>query len=486
VLTAEAAILKVQALYECLATRRPEVEEFDRYYEGEHPLKYASPEWAEFHKGRYKGFADNWTAVVADASNERLQVTGVRAGSESGERELWADWLRNDMPAQSSQGFLESIIAKRSAVIVWGNSDDEPVSTWEHPAQVYVEYAADNPRKRLYALKAWVDGNREFATLYEADAVWKFERQSPFVIEDGKTKSGLYVSGTAWGSGWEPRQASGDDTWPIANPLGEIPVVEVPNRPRLGREPLSDIAGTMAMQDAINLLWAYLFGAADHASFPARVVMGNEHPKLPVLDKDGKKVGEKPVDLKDLQHGRLLWLTGQNASIGQWDAAKLDVFTDVIEVAIGHIGGQTRTPAHYFVANKGLSNINGETLVATETPLVKKVEEFQLFSSRAMSDIFRLYAKVRGNEALADSLTTSSVQWANPAIRSEAQMADSLLKKKQIGYPLEYLLELDGLPGPDRARILEMARREQTDPFLAMAAMRGLDGDDSGSAVGGE
>src|SRR5690606_35941922 len=225
--------------------------------------------------------------------------------------------------------------------------------------------------------------------------------------EDGKTKSGLYVSGTAWGSGWEPRQASGDDTWPIANPLGEIPVVEVPNRPRLGREPLSDIAGTMAMQDAINLLWAYLFGAADHASFPARVVMGNEHPKLPVLDKDGKKVGEKPVDLKDLQHGRLLWLTGQNASIGQWDAAKLDVFTDVIEVAIGHIGGQTRTPAHYFVANKGLSNINGETLVATETPLVKKVEEFQLFSSRAMSDIFRLYAKVRGNEALADSLTTS-------------------------------------------------------------------------------
>jgi hypothetical protein len=74
--------------------------------------------------------------------------------------------------------------------------------------------------------------------------------------------------------------------------------VEFANRPMLGGEPLSDIAGTIAMQDAINLLWAYLFVAADYASMPARVVMGQEPPKMPILDENGQKIGEKPVDIE--------------------------------------------------------------------------------------------------------------------------------------------------------------------------------------------
>src|SRR5690606_38901627 len=81
-------------------------------------------------------------------------------------------------------------------------------------------------------------------------------------------------------SGWRPREGASPN--PMPNPLGTVPVVEFPNRPMLGAEPLSHIAGTISMQDAINLLWAYLFSAADFASMPARVVMGQEPPKLPI------------------------------------------------------------------------------------------------------------------------------------------------------------------------------------------------------------
>lgn len=474
-LTADQAQAKVKALYAKLDRRRPEVEEFDQYYEGDQPLKFTSAEWAAFHRGRYAGFADNWCGVVPDAQNERLAVTGLRVGTSPtpAEKVLWADWQRNEMEAQSSQGFLQSLVAKRSAVIVWGDENDEPDMSWEHPAQVYVEYEPSNRRRRLAAIKAWVDGDMEYATLYEPGALWKWQRKHAAVkVKQGVTENGLTVVGTSYrsigddGGPWEPRENTGDDVWPLPNPLGEVPVVEVTNRPRLNREPLSDISGAKAMQDAINLLWAYLFAAADHASMPARVVMGQEPPKVPVLDDKGQVVGEKQVDIKELQHGRLLWLTGQKTSIGQWESAKLDVFTQVIEVAIGHLGGQTRTPAHYFVANKGLSNINGETLVATETPLVKKAEEFQLFAGPAIRDIFRLAAKVRGLDGLAQEMTGASVLWANPAIRSEAQQADALLKKKQMGYPFEYILELDGVAAPDRDRIIEMAERERRDPTL--------------------
>ena len=172
--------------------------------------------------------------------------------------------------------------------------------------------------------------------------MWKFERRRALGVADGRTQSGLYVSGDcSSGAGWKPRDV-GDETWPLPNPLGEVPVVEWVNRPMLGMEPLSDIEGTMAMQDAINMLWAYLFTAADHASMPARVVLGAEPPKIPILDAEGQIIGSKPAKLEDLANGRLLFLPGAGGNkpdIDQWDAAKLDVFTAVIDNAIGARGG---------------------------------------------------------------------------------------------------------------------------------------------------
>lgn len=485
----DAALAKVKKLYAELVRRRPTIETLDEYYEGEQPLEYASREWSEFHKDRYKGFADNWVSVVADAIGERLRVTGVEIPGARDEdaKKLWADWESNDMGEQSSQGFLETVVASRSAIIVWGSDDNEPEASWEHPSQVIVEYAAGNRRRKLSALKAWVDGKTEYAILYTPTALWKFQRPFDGVkVRNGVTENGLEVIGTSVrdftddGRPWDPWQPSDDDEWPLTNPLDEVPVVELPNRPRLLRGPISDVQGTKAMQDAINLLWAFLFAGADHASLPARVVLGQEPPKLPILNSDGQKVGEKPVDLKDLQHGRLLWLTGQNAKIGEWSRADLKAFTDVMEIAVGHIGAQTRTPAHYFVANKGLSNVNGETLTATETPLVKKAEEFDLYSQRPLRELWRLFALVRGDKALAMAARGAHTVFANPAIRGEAQLADALSKKKDMGYPLEYLMELDGLDKPTRERVLEMKRRESEDPDFADAVKRLVPGDGNG------
>lgn len=471
-LSAREASSKTQELYDKLRARRPDVENFDRYYEGQHPLKYASKEWAKFHQERYKGFSDNWCAVVVDALAERLSVQGLMVGSERSaeEKQLWDDWRSNEMEAQSSQGFLQTVSSTRSAVIVWGDENDEPVSTWEHPGQVYVEYEAEFVRRRTAAIKAWVDDTREYATLYTPDAVYKFERALAVPTDStGKTPNGFYVNSvSASGSfgGWQPREV--DDVWPLNNPLGVVPVVEIQNRPRLSRGPVSDIAGTMAMQDSINLLWAYLFAAADHASMPARVIMGQQPPKMPILDSNGQVVGERAVDNEDLQQKRLLWLTGEDTSISQWDPSKLDVFTNVIDIGINHVAAQSRTPAHYFIANKGMSNLNGETLKATETPLVKKAEEFQLYSSNSIAEIFRLYAMVRGNNEIARAIGADDIQWADLEIRSEAQRSDSLIKKQQMGYPMRYLLEMDGNSPAEVDRIMEMREAEQAaDPLTA-------------------
>ena len=175
--------------------------------------------------------------------------------------------------------------------------------------------------------------------------------------------------------------------------------------------------------------------------------------------------------------------SGEHAKIDQWDAAKLDVFTDVIEILVGHVASQTRTPPTYLISKTGMSNVNGEGLKAAEIGLVKKELEFQTFATPEMREIFRLTALARDDKSLAEEIRLSTIVWQNPEIRSEAQLADSLVKKAAIGYPFEWLMEIDGIDPYDQARILEMREKELSDPQL-MAAMRPFGGD-SGDSTGG-
>lgn len=476
-LTADQALKITDQLYAKLAHRRIEIQKFEAYESGKHPLRLGSEEWSQDHAERFKGWSDNWCGVVASAPGERTALDGFRVGDDDEietpeEKELWRQWDLNEMPSQASQGFLSSRVARRSSVLVWGDSDDNPVVTWEHPSQVIVDY---DPSTRVsrYALKAWLDDELELATLYTADEVYKFQRpRMAESLANGHTPQGLIIVSDnkrhVSAGGWKQREVTGDDAWPIPNPLGILPIQEFPNRPKLGGHPISDIEGTIAMQDAINMLWKYLFAAADYASMPARVVMGQAPPKMPVLDENGVKIGEQPVDIEALQKGRMLWLTGQTTSIGQWEPAKLDVFTQVINVAVKHLAAQTRTPIHYIVGELG--NVNGETLTATETPLAMKVRESHEFFTPAIRGVFRRIALVQGNDALADECRQGQVQWRNPEIRSEAQMADAASKDKATGFPLMWIAKYRfGYTQKQLAELEVMLEKERTDPVLQAA-----------------
>lgn len=469
-LTAAAALTTTLDLYARLAPRRSEITMLNNYYLGKQPLVFATDEWKKFHAKRYVGFSDNWCGVVGSAPGERTELTGFRVGSDldtlsSDERLLWDDYERNDGPAQSSQGFLAANVSKRSFALVWGDGGNEPVLTWESASQMIVDYDVENPRKRRFALKAWVDDNMEFVTLYEPDAVWKWQRPA-YLSNGNKTRSGFILPANLQG-GLVPRTHTGDNSWPIKNPLGVVPVVEFANRPTLGGEPLSEIAGTAAMQDAINMLWAYLFVAADYASMPGRVITGAEPPKVPILNESGDVIGHKPVDIDALAKGRMLWIQG-DANTHQWDAAKLDVFLDVVNVAVRHIAAQTRTPI--YLVHGELGNVNGETLTGLDAPLVAKVRESHKFYRRPVRELFALMALVRNNASLAKECRLGEAQWANPGVRSDSQVSDAALKDVQVGIPLESVLETRyGYSQARIDRIMKQRRDEQLDPYLALA-----------------
>ncbi|MGA5629805.1 phage portal protein [Streptomyces cellulosae] len=458
-LTEQRARQLVDDLLAELYVRAPDVDKHVQYYRGQHPLRFASSEFRKFFAQQYAGFSDNWTQVVNDSPVERLTVTGVQlAGATEADKDLWEVWQRNTLDADSQLGFTAAGYGARAFVLVWVDPDepDVPLVTFEDPRQAIVSYVPGSRRKRRAALKVWQDGSGECATLYLPDEVWKFERQAvgPAPRKDNALAA-IDDSFKQWE--WTPRD-TGDRPNPQPNPIGEVPMVELPNRPLLADEPLSDVSGTIAMQDAINLLWSQLFTAADYAAFPQRVVMGQEPPKTPILDKQGQKIGEQPLDLDRFSVSRVAFFGNKDARIGEWQAANLKAYADIIEVGVGHIAAQTRTPQHYLIGR--MANLSGDALIAAETGLVKRVGEKQLWFGGAIREVFRLVALAQNEPGKARAIAGGEVLWADPQSRNQAQLADALLKLKQIGFPFQYLALKYGLTPTEVAGLIRMREEE--------------------------
>ena len=462
-LTKQEATEQVNRLYRILQYRGQEATEFKEFYEGKQPLTFASKEWKNFNSTRYKGFTDNWCEVVANSTSERIAVQGFKLPSSTQSRQskreksLYDSWLMNEQDSWSAQGFLDAMICRRSFALVWGDPDGEPIITWRDARQAIVWYDAETNRRRKYGMVIWddLDANKEFVTLYDAEYVYKFQRARVFAGFTGLALPETVLSSLSFDGGWVmDEEASG------VNHLGVVPLVEFPNRPVLGTGPLSEIQGVIPMQNAINLLWAYLFNAADYASMPARVIMGQAPPKIPIIDSLGNKIGERDIDEEKLTQGRMLWLTGENASIGQWDAAKLDVFTDTIEKAVRHIAAQTRTPQHYLMTGAGMSNLSADAIMAAEAGLVQKVMQARDFFEPRVRDVFELIAIQKGDDKMAQEAKLGVVKWKNSESRSEAQKADAMVKDIQSGYPFEYLLEKNGHSPSEISRIMDMKTAE--------------------------
>lgn len=420
------------------------------YYRGRHPLRFASDAFRSHFESQFAGFTDNWCAPVIDATVERMNMLGIRLGDDT--RDADAEFQRvmevNDAGRGTSEMFTVGLASSRAYGLVWGNADDEstPRVTFEHPE--FCTLAVDpDTHETTAAAKMWEDNSTGYLTLYTATAVWKWQWTIATDMTNDPRRDVF----------WEPRQGR-DDTWPIPNPLGRVPMFEFKNQSLLDDRPLSDLAGVAAMQDAINLVWAYLFNALDFASLPQRVILGIDIPQQPVLDSNGQIVGTRPIDLKKFMQDRTLWLSNPNAKIDSWPAAQLDVFTAVVESAVDHIASQTRTPPHYLMGK--MSNTAAESLTVAETGLVAKVIQRQEYAKRPLREMHALVALAQGDTARADAARTGVIVWSDPQYRSLAQKVDAFVKLRQSGLPLEWCLEWYGLPPLEVKRVMSMTATE--------------------------
>jgi hypothetical protein len=438
--------------------RRPEIQENTRYYKGtEGRMKFASDEFRDYFARRFAGFSDNWCMPVAQAPIERANHLGIRLpGEKTFDSDLARMWERNDADRGLSEALLMMTIAKRS----FGLVSPTPVGariTFENPDSAAIVYDAIT-RERKAGLAIWQDDTTEFASLYLPNSVLSLKRD-----RRGVPATDHYI----WPAvdGWTFDDSNGQIEVP--NPLGVVPLVEFRNQALLDDDPISDIAGVKAMQDSINLVWAYLLNALDYASLPARVVTGADVPKEPILDEAGQIIGDRPIELDRLVHDRITFLPGDNTKIAEWTAANLDVYSKVIEHAIEHVAAQTRTPAHYLIAG-GNTPATGYEL--SEAGLVSKASERINYATPSVRELYRLSALAEGDTAKAAKIAEARVLWKKPQFRSESQLMDGLGKMRAAGFPFQWIAEEYGLSPADVDRVMEMVKAEQADPYAQLLA----------------
>lgn len=428
---------------------------FERYADGEQPLRFASRKFREAFGGLFATLADNLCGLVIDATAERLAVSGFRFGEDpEADADAWAIWQANGLDLDAALVHRAALVTGRAYVSVWADENGAPRICAESPRQVVVATSAANRRHRVAALKRWleIDGTA-WAVLYLPDRIVKYRAEKAASAldasqyEDGQTPSVLAA----------PQNWKIDET--IPNPLGVVPVVPFYNRPALLTEGRSDLVDVIPLQDAVNKLRSDMLVAAEYAAFRQRYVVGLE---LEVDEETGQVTPPFRADDR-------LWVAEEEAAkFGEFAESDLSNYGTAIGGIVQHVAAITGLPWHYVESNNG-QYPSGDALKAAEASLVAKVRDRQAWFGEAWEEVLRLAFAVvddpRAGQAAAETI------WRDPESRTEAQRADALVKLQTIGVPNAQLQEDWGYTPQQIERFRVLRRQDAVDAVVAPAAL---------------
>lgn len=404
----------LKRLHKQLAERQPLIDKYDRYYRGDHPLPWLPEQAQEEFRRVLKMARANVLGLVVDAQVERMVVEGFRIGnSEEADADASRIWQANNLDADSDLAFLEAAKSGMAYMLVGPNPADQstPIISVEHPSQAIVEYQPGNRRIRVAGLKEWCDD-------------WT-----------GATFADLQLLGSPVVFRYVSKSKSGDNpTWvergdPIPNPLKEVTLVELPNNPRLGCGGVSELADLTDIQDRINKTLVDRLMTQDFGAFPQKWATGWPQETPEGDPTEPINVGRDRMVTTDVK--------ANEAAFGQWDAAPLDPYSAAKREDVKDIASRSRTPAQYLLGE--LTNVNGETLKASESGLVSKVRQRQRPQSEGLEDGMRLARRLAGTATEQDYAMETI--WRSPEYRTEGETVDALVKMSTLGVPLEALWE---------------------------------------------
>lgn len=422
-----------------------------QYMRGDHPMAFATQKFRSAFGSTLESFAYNRMPMIVDALADRLQITGFGSTPNDLAEEWMEIWDANNMDVRSGQVEREKFTTGDAYLIVEQEPRTGDVLLWPQPANlVRVHRADDRPGHIDYATKRWIDEDGfERLTLYYEDRIEKYRSRQRVVSESGTT---VFMADNP--DKWAPYQPDDDLTWPIRLPVTDtVPVFHFPNNAGLSRDGLgiSELHDAIAIQDALNKSVMDLLVAMEFAAFPQRVI----------VNVDDREVKTQEA-IRKFQVGidRLLTLYGTGeapVSFGEFAAANIAQYTDVIELFDMLISRVTGVPLHWLRMSGDFPS--GEAQRMSEVRLVSKADDRIREDTTTWAEAAR-YALRLKNPSRQVPPGAIKVNWAPTAPLSEAESIAMGREKLSIGWSQRAVMREMGREEEEIDKILEERSEE--------------------------
>jgi hypothetical protein len=351
-----------------------------------------------------------WGSLVVDSVKDRLEVAGIRSEDKQVDDAVWGVWQDNQMDAEFKLAIDSALTSGRAFALVWPRNGGAPEISLDGPDQMVVQYREGSRRERVAAMRRWIDDDdkRPYATLYRPDGIYKF-------IGPKNTNGGD-------GTQWSRRDVEGEE-WPLANPLGVVPVVELAVNRKLkpGAFPYArgEFEHCIGLIDRINTLTFLGLVVAFWMGFPLRAVIGDK-----ILRDDNNK----PLAPFEAMADSVVQFEKPEVKLDQFDAAdrkNLSIFAELDQLAM-----VTKTPRHYFPLENGMSNLSADAIRASEGGLVAKVPSHKATLGEGAEELLRLSGLMLGKPVKLSP--RAELLWKDHESRSLAERADAATKLKDV------------------------------------------------------
>lgn len=402
-----------------LAERR-RLDRIDQWWRWDHPDPHQPRHATEEYKQLAARAQTPWLGLVVTAVVQALYVEGYQA-KDSDDAEAWKWWQANKLDgrqiavheAATAYGYAHSLVLPGTDDLT---GEDMPVIRGMSPRQLqafWLDPATDDwPAFALRCESAKVSLPRQgdvdgwLVTLYDDEKAWRFHA-------DKELKNVEYVE-------YEEHE------------VGVVPVVRFANRLDLeGRadgevDPFVAVAGRID-QTVFDRLVVQRF-----ASWKVRTIAGMSTPEL--LDNETQAEYEARTKLKLMVDG-ILVASDPDTKFGVLAETPLEPFVKAMDADVRTLAAVSQTPPHHLLGQ--MANLSAEALAAAESSLMRKVQQRRHSLGESWEQTLELATVVMGQTPDR----AAQVRWADTESRSLAQAVDALTKLKDIGVPVELLLE---------------------------------------------
>lgn len=431
---------QVTELSSLLSGQLMDLEESAEYYDACYRLETiglaAPPEM------RVLSHVVGWPRMYLDSLEERLDVEGFRLAGQSRQiQEMWEWWQANNMDEESCLAHLDAFIYGRSYVTVAAPGDGDlpgvPLIRVESPRNFYAE-VDPRTRKVKRAIRVYSQvtppHTAEIVNPQDARATLYLPNETVFLVSDNG----------AW-------RVEGR----VQHNLGVVPVVPIYNRQRAGdREGRSEILPEIrAITDAASRTLMNMQAATEMMATPQRYIFGVPPEALGTTD----------AEIREAYMGRLLTFEDAEGKAGQFTAAELRNFVEVLQELAKHVASYTGLPPQYLSFSSD-NPASAEAIRSSESRLVKKCERKARMFGGAWEEVMRLCLRVLDREVPPEMARLETV-WRDPATPTFAAKADAVTKLYSNGMgiiPKEFARIEMGFTDEQRREMREWDRDDET------------------------